>query len=1266
MQLFGSGTALHLFRYSALAIVFWVLTATPSLQAEEPYAEFLEGLRQRKFFDTALEYLDELEARPNVAAEFAQTLELERGITYREMGTASRIPEDRELALSKAEAALKAFTSGHPNHPRAAFANFELGQLLLERARSIIWEAEAPANSERRVSLQQQARGLVEQAQAIYQKAHDQYFAKYKSYPTFIDQNQEPDLYEERQGVFNKYLRAWYNLVRCTYENGQTYDKGTQERKDTLIKASEQFEEIHNANRSTVIGRLARLMMGKCFQEQDDIARALGLYNEIKDDKSEHPTAMLLKAYAIQFRLICLNHEQKQDYQLVIREATEWLDNKLNRSRLFTEQGLGILWERAIAEEKLAQQREIDARQKTAILRQAAADAKQVARFPSPYKEPALAMSRRINAALGESDAEPRDFDTAFERGKNLITELKNLTDDLDNAKTPADKDKARQAIDGQLNEIGRLFNLALSMQDDRSDPQAVAQARYLLSYVYLRQRKSLDAVILSRYVMTRHRTSDPDSALSATEIAIAAAVQAFNDAGEENEFELNLLKDICELIISQYSQSARGNEARIRLGQVYRDLDEPLKAAEIYLTVPAEYSEYPSARMQAGQAYWLAWAQETSALQQADVDQPAEDTTETLNQYRANATKLLQEGLQLASDKLGENGRPTAEMAAAEVTLAAILNMNGKFQETVQRLTSGGENSIVQMVDVADGQARPEKGIQSAAFASQTYRLLLRAYIGTQQVDQALATMNQLEAVGGQDMAAVYTELGRELKEELERRRNSGQQEELARARADFEAFLGKVYEQRDSNDYNSLLWIGETYFGLGQGTSDDPAKASDYFQRAASAYEEILNNNLVTGPTAEGTITAIRLRIIRSRRALGQFESAIDLAQQVLSKSPLNLDVQFEAAYTLADWGADATAGQPDKLLLSIDGIKSGDSDAQQTVWGWSGITRRLQARQSTPEWDEYKDRFLEARYEYINSRYRYAKTNAPEAEAQLKAALGELTIFAQVFPDLDDAWFSKFDQLYRNIQTELGQAPLPLERPEPIEVVPETPEVAEGTDPDQAEPATTEEPAGTTAPAEPQEGPGLIVWILVFGLAGGGGFAFYKVMSKPRQKRRSFAPDQAPKVPLPPASGDSGDEGGMPDFSNLGDIAAPAGGVAVAAPARKAVRKKAAEPSTAEGTRPAKKKRVLTPEEAAKYKAAKAARAAKAAKAEAASNAGSQPAAGSETAKKSDAAKAGEPQQGSGTKKKLVRRKLTPEQAAAAKKKVRRRPPPPAEPS
>ena len=850
-------------------------------------------------------------------------------------------------------------------------------------------------------------------------------------------------------------------------------------------------------------------------------------------------------------------------------------------------------------------------------------DAKNVGRFPGPYREPAVAMTRRLNTELGEKDAEPKDFDTAFERARGLVSQLQGLKDDLKAAKSGADRQKARSAIDRQMNEIGRLLGLALDLREEETDKKAVAQARYLLSYVYMSQRKSFDAIILARYCMTRDRLNDPDSALSASEIAINSAVQAFNDAGKDQTFELKLLQEICNLIISQYPQSTKGNEARFRLGQVYRDLNEPLKAAETYLTVPQDYSEFASARIQAGQSYWLAWVK---AMAKADLDgESAEVDTAALDGWKAEATKLLEQGIKSSREKLGKDAKPTAEIVAAEVSLATILNMDGKFAQTITHLTSGGKNSVTKVIETPPGKERPAKGIQSSAFAGQTYRLLLRAYVGTQKIDEALGTMDKLQGVGGTDTAAIYTQLGRELQEELQRLKVAGNTERLGQVRTSFEQFLDKVYNLPGKKDYNSLLWIGETYYGLGQGVSEDKAAAANYYNKASKSYDEILSENMADA----ASIPAIQLRQVRCKRSQGEYQEAIAIAETVLAKNPMSIDVQFEAAYALSDWGADEGAGQPDKLIKAMEGMEN--SAGEKNIWGWARLTTRLQARQSTPEWETLKERFLEARYAYIKSRYIYGNLGGPGADEQLSSAQSETTMFALVFPDLDDVWFAKFDSLYQDIQSARGESPKPLERPEPVIIPPE--ELVQTPDPETT--ATPETPETAKEATPPTEGPNVILMSLALALAGGGGFAAYKLLSKPKKRvRNTFASADGAFAPPPGGSGggaDPGAGGGVPDFSGLGAVEAPTAGVGIAPPPRKkkaaagsrpggkpatprqeaaqrAAKKKAAAAKSAKaaasgaparkpaapGSPPVKKKRVLTPEEAARYRAAKAAKA------------------------------------------------------------------------
>ncbi len=1141
---------------AAFAIVWSSGFGAGRASADEPFIAFIEGLRERSYFDTAIEYIDSIRQRSDLPEDVRTLLDLERGMTLQQKGAASRVPEDREQAFVDSEQSLRKFISENGQHPQAALANSMLGELLFERAKSLIWksaEVEVPAQ---KLEMQQGARTLIDQAKSIYQTAQDQYKIQYDSFPKFIDESKDEDEYQRRQEAEAKYLRAWFNLVRCTYERGQTFEKGTEERKQTLIQAADLFDKIHTSRRTNQIGLHARLMMGKCFQEQDDIGRALGIYNEMLGHKSENPAVEILKGIAQHYRLICLNDPQKNDHQLVIQEATTWMQG--NRQLSTTQFGLGILWEKAIAEEKLGGNRELPEKERDAILRAAMNDAQQVGKYPGAYKDPSTGMVRRLKLVLGEKDKEPRDFATAFERARGMIAQIQQLSDEVSRAANNDERAQKKSAFDNHLTEVGRLLQLSLDLKDSDSDAKAVAQARYLLSFVLLRQGKTLDSMILASYCMENDAKADPDTALNATEIAMAAAVAAWNEApGKDRDFETRTLRDVCQTILELYPQSSRGGEARMRLGSVYRTMNEPLEGAKWYLQVPETDPQYASARINAGQSYWTAW---TLKAAMAAVDPEGQQTPpQDMQTWKSEARNLLTQGIQLTRQKLGDMARPSDELAAAEVSLASIMNLDGDFAGTIDRLTKGAENSVVSAVEVADGATRPEEGIQSKSFAGLTYRLLLRAFVGTQQIDQALQTMTKLEKVGGEDILAAYTQLGIELQEELKRLKLSGENERLAQVRESFEKFLQKVYESRNKSDYNSLLWIGETYYGLGQGVSGDSISAEGYFAKAGDAYSEILSGGLATPDNKN----AVQLRLARCRRQQKQFEEALKIVEEILGQNAMTLDAQFEAAHILTDWGAE---NDPSKFPEALQG-KKGPDGKPTTVWGWSQLSRRLQQISAKDPSGELRSRFVDSRYELSNCRRRFASASEADADKQRKSALAEITSFVQAVRDLDDVSFARFDRLYQDLQADLGQAPTPLDRnviaAEPLEPPPIA-SVPENSNP------TTPQNTTATASATEAEGGGILLPVLgvslCVALAGG----FFVFLRKPRHKVRIPGPSAAPKFNSLSVASDAnpGIPGGLsfdvpaePDFAALSGIGG--GGRKVAAAPR---------PATKPATRPA----------------------------------------------------------------------------------------------
>ena len=242
--------------------------------------------------------------------------------------------------------------------------------------------------------------------------------------------------------------------------------------------------------------------------------------------------------------------------------------------------------------------------------------------------------------------------------------------------------------------------------------------------------------------------------------------------------------------------------------------------------------------------------------------------------------------------------------------------------------------------------------------FATETYKIGLRAYVATQALDKAEKMMNDLESLiaksgdarGDEVLTRIYVTLGRELEEQVGILRKENKAAQLDRVTAGFKLFLDRISAREKGNTFNALNWVAETYYRLASGYEvegqETPAPARDYYQKAAAVDEKIMAtaqaDPAFVRPEA---LLGVRLRMARCQRRAGDYKLAIDSLVEVLNEKPTLLEVQKEAAYTYQEWGKK----NPDYYTLAIAGArKVKDEKGQQTniIWGWNrlaDITRR-----------------------------------------------------------------------------------------------------------------------------------------------------------------------------------------------------------------------------------------------------------------------------------------------------------------------------------
>lgn len=1096
-----------------LAALLW----TAGLPAEEPYVEFLNGLRERQLYDVTLQYLDQLRARPEVPAEIKELVPFEKAMTLQEASRFSRSPEAQNEQLDQALAFLEEFVKASPNHPRAGDANAQRAEILLGKARVEIIQSRSPANQGARGEYQQRARALIQQARKVFQTAYDQHEQNWKSFGSFIDKQKEPQKFADRASAELQMISALLNLGQSTYEEAQTYDAGAPERKKLLDDAALQFEQIHQRYRSQVGGLYGRLWQGKCYEEQGDLQKAMGIYNELLDHPGDSSPLVKLKDQTLQFKLIMLNLEARKDHQLVIDLAQEWLKGNGPTSR--TRTGLGIRWEMARAFELLGDGREMAKPDAERNWKLARAEAQNIVKFPGEFRDVSMAMIQRMDAKLGGKERDPANFDTAFGLGRSMIAPIQQLKEKIDAArqsKQPAEEiRKLEQELSADLSEAARMFELALRLADKRDEARNVNQARYMLGYVYYSLRRNYEAAILCQYVA---RTADRESStdgLNAAYLAMGAFVQAFNDEKgsiESKEADMGFIVNACNLLAERWPESDKANDARMTLGRIYTQVKRPQDAAAWFAKVPETDSRYADAQMAAGQARWSAYL----GIGRKAAETP---TAAQLAEWQTTARKSLETGLAKMSASLPKEGAAPPEMIAAKMSLAQIMVSQGQEAEAIKLLLND-PHAVIKAVQVADESKRPEKGVQSRQFATESYKLLLRCYIGSGKLNEARATMTEMEKVaGGQagaDITDLYVSLGRLLRDELERFRKNGETDRYNSLMGSFETFLNDLAQRTDGQTFGSLSWIGETYFALGEVSENDPSRSATFFEKAGKAYGEVLSRAAADPNFAPpDQLLAVKLRQVRALRYKKDFEGAKTLVAEVLAVRKNDLRAQIEAASVFQDWGASGDADAIKHFDEALGGV------AEIGVWGWGILSNRLQNAYRTKPTHEMLDSFLEVRYNVAATRRLLAQAQpSPEKKTEeLDLAEMELVASVAILNNPPEDKLERLNEIYQQILADGGKEPRKLEAGQEYESVSAATQKKER-DAEAQERATKTAPQPeTAAPPLPSGNLTYIIFgaMAVLGLAGIGIFMM-KGSKTPRRHLAGSGPETAPTFKVP----------------------------------------------------------------------------------------------------------------------------------------------------
>ena len=253
----------------AIAIL---VSSSAALLAADDYERFLEGLRDRGYFDVTLEYLARLRTDPRIPDDFKSRISYEEGTTLIAAAVADRDADQKSRFLNLARDKLGEFIKGTSDEGLKADAESQLGNVLVERAKMLLHRAGLPKFAAQKATLTEEARRLFTEAQQVFTSSEQKFDAHFKQLPK-PGEKQTSSQTEARQEARISLLRARLFAAQALYESSKAYPADSGERKKLLEAAAVKFGELREKHRSALAGMLATTSQGRCYLDLGDTKR---------------------------------------------------------------------------------------------------------------------------------------------------------------------------------------------------------------------------------------------------------------------------------------------------------------------------------------------------------------------------------------------------------------------------------------------------------------------------------------------------------------------------------------------------------------------------------------------------------------------------------------------------------------------------------------------------------------------------------------------------------------------------------------------------------------------------------------------------------------------------------------------------------------------------------------------------------------------------------------------------------------------------------
>ncbi|MCH7728546.1 MAG: hypothetical protein IH991_19000, partial [Planctomycetes bacterium] len=519
----------------ASVVVACLLAATRTAVAEEPAQDFLEGLRERGYFDTAIEYLDSVKDSKFVTPSFKRTIAYEKGVTLVQGAHFVNDPVLRGKQLDEAQVSLQDFVKTQKTHKYYCSAQNQLANLLVQRAVMNLEKANKKTTPPNEKTM------LLADARTKYGEAKNTFEATRIDLKTRLEsirKNLNPEnpaekrLIEIRDRYRTDYLQARLMLPAVQEELADTYPNNEEKRKELLLAAAKEYDGVYQDYRTRVAGLYARMYQGRCYKKIKDYKEALSYFDDLLDNPNEPEAFRTLKLKELTLAVDNWLQPDQNKYMVAIKKLDdilkvvkpfeskheEWLYLRLNlaKARIAAAQDL----------EKKPNKNAEDRRQITINYNLARKEATLVSRVEkSDYQRPARELLAQIkgDTLAPETRPEPTTFAEARLAGKEALDEVqtaKIVITQLREELATTEDSQAKAEVQARLNVQFKIiqtgppkamdyFRQAISLANAETSTSEINVVRYFLCYLYFVRSDFYDAALMGEFLCRRY----PDAA---------------------------------------------------------------------------------------------------------------------------------------------------------------------------------------------------------------------------------------------------------------------------------------------------------------------------------------------------------------------------------------------------------------------------------------------------------------------------------------------------------------------------------------------------------------------------------------------------------------------------------------------------------------------------------------------------------------------------------------------------------------------------------